>query len=83
MSIEINELENGGSITVATKGHVDPQKFVEAYGARSGDPKDDWPSIEEVHHVYMRKTPRDGYESWWTQCEKGRGAFPATIMGPF
>ena len=83
MSIEINELENGGNIIVAAKGHHPPKDFIEAYCSFSGDSDEEWPSVEEVQHVYMRKTPREGYESWWTQCERGKGAFPATIMGPF
>lgn len=83
MNIEITEIENQGNISAVCKGHVSPSDFIDAYMAySSNENEDEWPSESEVKHVYMRKTPRDGFDSWWSICNKGKGAFPATIMGP-
>lgn len=83
IDIEITELENEGNITVVAKGHLKPKDFIDAYMAySSNENEDERPSGSEVQHVYMRKTPRDGFYSWWSICNKGKGAFPATIVGP-
>lgn len=80
MSIEIEEIENGGSVTVVAKGHHDFEAFKAAYADYSGASAEE---IEEPRHAFMRKTPPPaGYLAWWSECEKGRGAFPVTISGP-
>ena len=81
MSIEITELDCGGNGVIAmAKGHHDLDEFEQQYASYLGISVDD---VDQARHTYMRKTPPpEGYESWMTECNPGRGAFPVTAIGP-
>ena len=80
MGIEIEEIDCNGSVLAVAKGHHDLEEFRQQYADLTSNHIRD---IDQPRHTYMRKTPPpDGYLSWMTECKKGRGAFPATVMGP-
>ncbi|MCK2042527.1 hypothetical protein HLV40_07255 [Chromohalobacter salexigens] len=80
MAIEIEEIDCNGSPMAVAKGHHDLDEFRRDYAAMTGDDPDD---MDQPRHTYMRKTPPpDGWLSWMTECQPGRGAFPVTVMGP-
>lgn len=79
MKIEIQEIENNGSVMAVAKGHHDLDEFKRQYAEAHCNHVN---GIEKPRHTYMRKTPpKDGYLSWMTECDKGPGAFPATVIG--
>ncbi|MAX33698.1 MAG: hypothetical protein CME72_11620 [Halomonadaceae bacterium] len=80
MAIEIEEIDCSGSPMAVAKGHQDLDEFRRDYAGMFGA---DLADLDQPRHTYMRKTPsKDGYNSWMTECQPGRGAFPATVMGP-
>lgn len=74
------ELENAGNVIIVAKGHIPKDEFLEEYVKAFSIPEDETPTVDQVEHIYMRKTPRRGYLAWWTESAQGKGAFPVTRL---
>lgn len=77
--LEIEEIEDySGTHVFISKGHHDPIQFVAAINEQEGieyQPSDVTQGYARIFSNYR------GYDRFWQQCERGRGAVPFTAAG--
>ncbi len=63
---------------VLSKGHHDKEAFLAEFKRRFGG---EWNTVDKVEHGYVRiYANRAGYDRYYDQVEKGRGAVPVTML---